>query len=130
MLNEVFEIESGKWGYRSDGIIQEYYPGLSGFVSMTKEQAEFFLYQTEYTEDILTVTRAQAKLALLHVGKLKDIENFIAQIPEGTLKDTLMIEWNDRLTFESNNTVLVSLAFQLGITPDELRAIFVLAQSL
>ena len=130
MTNEVFEIEHGKWGYKSDGIIQEYYPGLVGFVPMTKEQAEFFLYQTEYTEDFLTVTRAQAKLALLHVGKLKDIESFIANVPDGDFKDMLDIEWNDRLTFESNNKILISLAFQLNITPDELRAIFVLACSL
>jgi hypothetical protein len=36
---ELFEIKGG-WGYKVEGVYQEYDPDCEGFVTMTKERAE------------------------------------------------------------------------------------------
>lgn len=52
MLADVFELKSGGYGYivydpnRNVNIIQDIFPGIEGFVLMTKEQAEEELQNT------------------------------------------------------------------------------------
>jgi len=98
---------------------------------MTKEQAEYFSNSTTEVSDIvISVTRAQAKLALLHFNRLHQIEQFIENMENGAMKEMIKIEWNDRLTFESNNQILLQLASQLLISNKELTDIFLLASTL
>jgi len=49
---------------------------------------------------------------------------------EAVLKQKVAIEWGDRLTFESNNPILLHLASELGISRQELSEIFNLASTL
>ncbi len=127
---KVFEVTPGRWAYSSEGLYQEYNPDLEGFVPMTKEQAEYFSQRLPSHSEVISVTRAQAKLALLQFGRLSQIENLIQNIQDASFREVAKIEWNDRLTFESNNQVLRQLASALNIDNDELKAIFELAQTL
>ena len=74
---------------------------------------------------VSTISRAQAKLALLELGLLSTVDDFIASSGNEELK----IEWNERLEFKRDNIVLVSLAEQLNITEEDLDNMFLLAST-
>ena len=76
-------------------------------------------------EAVSTISRAQAKLALLELGLLSTVDDFVASSGNEELK----IEWNERLEFKRNNIVLVSLAEQLNITEEDLDDMFLLAST-
>ena len=76
-------------------------------------------------EAVSTISRAQAKLALLELGLLSTVNDFVASSGNEELK----IEWNERLEFKRNNIVLVSLAKQLDITEEALDDMFLLAST-
>ncbi len=77
-----------------------------------------------------TITRAQAKLALLAAGLLDSVQPTINAIADPVQRAAAQIEWDDRLTFERSNPTLVALATAMGMTSDELDALFVAAASL
>ena len=74
---------------------------------------------------VSTISRAQAKLALLELGLLSTVNDFIASSGNEELK----IEWDERLEFKRDNIVLVSLAEQLNITEEDLDNMFLLAST-
>lgn len=37
---EIFEVDTDGYGYRVGNVYQEYHPDFSGFVKMTREEAE------------------------------------------------------------------------------------------
>lgn len=73
-----------------------------------------------------TVTRAQAKLALLQAGLLATVESAIANGTDEALK----IEWADRLEFKRDWPSLNALAASLSITSAQLDDLFILASTL
>jgi hypothetical protein len=77
-----------------------------------------------------SVTRAQAKLALLQSGLLSQVQPAIDGIADATQRMAAQIEWDDRLTFERGNGALVNMATMLGMTPTQIDDLFILAGTL
>lgn len=77
-----------------------------------------------------TITRAQAKLALLSAGLLGSVQPTIDAIPDPVQRSAAQIEWDDRLTFERTNPTLVALATAMGMTSEQLDALFIAAVNL
>ena len=77
-----------------------------------------------------SVTRAQAKLALLQAGLLGSIQPAIDAISDATQRTASQIEWDDRLTFERSNGTLVTMATALGMTDAQIDALFIAAATL
>ena len=91
-----------------------------------KDLADFEAFEKRSRlEAVSTISRAQAKLALLELGLLSTVDDFIASSGNEELK----IEWNERLEFKRNNIVLVSLAEQINITEEALDDMFLLAST-
>lgn len=77
-----------------------------------------------------SVTRAQAKLALLQAGLLSSIQPAIDSIPDETTRVAAQIEWDDRLSFERSSGALVSMATMLGMTDAQIDELFIAASQL
>lgn len=75
-----------------------------------------------------SVSRAQAKLALLAEGLLDDVEQAIAGMTGDEFRRA-MIEWNERATFERQSPFLLQMAAALGLDDVALDALFVDAAS-
>lgn len=91
----------------------------AGLVEMTPEEIDAHLNQSLPTAPIPTVvTMRQARLALLEVGKLDDIEAMVAMLDR-----SVQIEWEYAQTVERAHPIVASL----GMTDDELDGLFVLA---
>ena len=91
-----------------------------------KDLADFEAFEKRSRlEAVSTISRAQAKLALLELGLLSTVNDFVASSGNEELK----IEWDERLEFKRDNIVLVSLAKQLNITEEALDDMFLLAST-
>lgn len=73
----------------------------------------------------MVVTMRQARLALLEQGLLATVDTAIANSDDEALK----IEWEYAMDVKRNWTSLVALAHALGITDEQLDALFTLARS-
>lgn len=71
------------------------------------------------------VTPRQARLALLAIGKLDEVEAAISQAPR-----ELQITWNYASVIERNDSALLAMADSLGIDEVELDELFELAAKL
>lgn len=130
----VFQIEEGRWGYQTNGIFQEYEPGQPGFVPMSEETANFYFNSLNAIDEQQqvpnTISRAQAKLVLLEIGKLDNVQLIIDSIEDPKLRQTVQIEWSDRPFFEFTSPTLRMLASYLGISNQELAQLFIRANNL
>lgn len=72
-----------------------------------------------------SITRGQFKLALFQLGLLDAVETAIA----GSSRD-VQINYADRLTFERNHPLVISVSRALGKTSTEIDALFVLGATL
>lgn len=72
-----------------------------------------------------SVTRRQAMLALLAVGKLDQIELLIQGAPRA-----VQIEWEAAGTFERSNPLIEALAPQVGLTDVDVDNLFAAAAQL
>lgn len=81
---------------------------------------------TEPTEPVIpsVVTMAQAKLALLYAGLYEQVEQALADLPEPQ-KTAALIEWNHRQTLEREHPLVAQVATALGLTEQQLAALFV-----
>jgi hypothetical protein len=77
-----------------------------------------------------SVTRRQAKQALLLAGILGNVQPAIDAIPDATQRALVQIEWDDSQTFERDRPALLSLAGALGLDDAALDALFVTAAGL
>ena len=82
-----------------------------------------------------TVTRRQARQALLLADLLDEVPLAIAALDDGTMeglqrKRLAEIEWQDSLEFERSRPLVVSIGAALGLDSDGLDAIFIQAASL
>lgn len=75
------------------------------------------------------VTMRQARLALLSIGKLDDVDAAIQALPEPA-KTTAKIEWEYAAHIEINSPLIQSLAPEIGITESQLKDLFNLAATL
>lgn len=65
------------------------------------------------------VTMRQARLALLAIGKLDDVEALIAGLPEPQ-KSAALIEWEYSNTVKRDNAFVLTLGPALGVDLDQL----------
>ena len=77
-----------------------------------------------------TVTRRQARQALLLAGLLNQVPAAIAAIPDPVLRDMAQIEWDDSQTFERHRPLLIQLASALGLNSAALDNLFIQAAQL
>lgn len=77
-----------------------------------------------------SVTRRQARQALLLAGKLHQVQPAIDAIPDPVQREMLSIEWEDSQTFERHRPSLVALATALGMSATDIDALFISAQGL
>lgn len=77
-----------------------------------------------------SVTRAQARQALLLAGLLDKVGLAIAAIPDPTQRGLVQIDWDDRHVFERNHPTLAALATALGMDDEALDQLFTTAAEL
>lgn len=77
-----------------------------------------------------SVTRRQARQALLLAGLLDMVQPAIDAIPSPTARAIVEIEWNDSLHFERDRPALIGLATALGMTSAQLDQFFITASKL
>jgi hypothetical protein len=82
-----------------------------------------------------TVTRRQARQALLLAGLLDDVSAAIAQLDDGTPEGKqqmrlAQIEWEDSLEFERARPLVIEIGAAIGLDVAELDALFVIAAGL
>lgn len=73
------------------------------------------------------LTPAQARLALLHIGKLSQIEALMA---DPTTPTDQKILWEYATFFDRKNPILVALADALNLAPSQVDELFVLGSAM
>lgn len=78
----------------------------------------------------VSVTRRQAKQALLLNGLLASVQPAIDAIPDAAQRAMIQIEWDDSQVFERNRPALIALGSALGLSDIQLDNLFVEASQL
>ena len=76
------------------------------------------------------VSRRQARQALALAGKLHLIQPAIDSLQDPLQRALAQIEWDDSAEFQRNWPLLTQLAAAVGISPEEIDDLFILANSL
>jgi hypothetical protein len=121
------------WDEREDGPLPEITLG-----GMARDGAALVFSQArmdEHTEATKppvpqTVTRRQAKQALLLAGKLDLVQPAIDAIPDATQKATMQIEWDESQEFQRTRPSLIAMATAIGLDSAGIDALFVAAAAL
>lgn len=77
-----------------------------------------------------SVTRRQAKQALLQAGLLDSVQPAIDAIPDATQRGLAQIEWDDSQEFERHRPMLIGLATAIGLTSEQIDELFIAAAGL
>lgn len=102
----------------------------SGLASVVPEGAEILPYVAPPTPIPQTVTRRQAKQALLIGGKLSLVQPAIDAIPEATQRGLIQIEWDDSQEFQRNRASVIAIGTAIGLDSEGIDDLFVLAATL
>jgi hypothetical protein len=76
-----------------------------------------------------SITRAQGKAALIQAGLWSGVEAFVAAIPDETERALANVALHDTLTWKRSSPFLAAAAQALGITDEQLDALFAMADS-
>lgn len=76
------------------------------------------------------VTRRQAKQSLALAGLLDQVQPAIDAITDPLQRQLMQIEWDDSQVFERNRPSMIALATGLGLTSQQLDALFIEASKL
>jgi DnaJ-domain-containing protein 1 len=77
-----------------------------------------------------SVTRRQARQALLIAGKLSQVQPAIDAIADPLQRGMVQIEWDDSQTFERQRPTLIALATAIRLDDAEIDALFTHAATL
>lgn len=77
-----------------------------------------------------SVTRRQARQALLLKGLLDRVDPAIASIEDNIQRQLAEIEWQDSLNFERNRPLVIQIGTALGLDSDGLDELFIFAATL
>ena len=77
-----------------------------------------------------SVTRRQAKQALLLNGLLANVQPAIDAIPDAAQRAMIQIEWDDSQVFERDRPALIAIGSALGLTSVQLDDLFIGAAQL
>lgn len=78
----------------------------------------------------VSVTRRQAKQALLLNGLLANVQPAIDAIPDAAQRAMIQIEWDDSQVFERDRPALIALGSALGLSDIQLDNLFIEASQL
>jgi hypothetical protein len=70
------------------------------------------------------ITMRQARLELLNIGKLDDVDAALAAIPDEQQRKAAQIEWEYATIIERNAPLVISLTPALGLTETEMDDLF------
>lgn len=73
----------------------------------------------------LSISMRQARLALLNVGLLEDIENAMVSMPRA-----VQIEWEYASVIERNNPLISQIASSFGLSEEQLNDLFILGSKI
>lgn len=115
--------------------IQELLQGLTDKQQILNALSGFnrdYVWAVTYESPALpTLTRRQFRLALVtNSYNLSDIETLIAQIEDATQRQITLIEWQDGTTFERNSQNLVAMAAIMGLSTEQVDALWTQALAL
>lgn len=102
--------------------------GGPDLVEMTSDEVAAHLSAS--TRPPASVTMRQARLALLGAGLLDDVDAAIAAIPDAAQRRAAEIEWEYAQTVDRNSPFTQQLASGLGLTSEQLDALFTQAAEL
>lgn len=77
-----------------------------------------------------SVTRRQARQALLLAGLLDNVQPAIDAIPDATQRGMAQIEWDDSQNFERHRPLLVQIGVALGLNDEAMDNLFIQAAAL
>ena len=77
-----------------------------------------------------TVTRRQAKQALVLNGKLALVQPAIDAIPDATERALTQIEWDDSQEFQRTRQSVIGIGTAIGLTSAQMDDLFILAATL
>lgn len=77
-----------------------------------------------------SVTRRQARQALLLAGLLDDVQPAIDAIPDQVQRSMAQIEWDDSQEFQRERPMLIMLAAAIGLDSAQLDQLFITAAGL
>lgn len=78
----------------------------------------------------VSVTRRQARQALLLAGKLVDVQPAIDAIPDPLQKGLAQIEWDDATDYDRNRPLVIQIGAALGLDEHGLDELFIQAAKL
>jgi hypothetical protein len=99
-------------------------------VEMSADEEAAFVASRDLEQSIpQEVSMRQARLVLFNAGMLSQVDAAIAAMsePDKTIAD---IQWNHASTVVRDNAVVASLAAAIGLTSDQLDALFIAAEAL
>lgn len=111
--------------YDEDGISR-----MSMLASLVPAGETILPYVAPPTPVPASVTRRQAKQALLLAGLLGNVQPAIDAIPDATQRAMIQIEWDDSQVFERDRPALIALGTALGLDDAALDALFTQAATL
>lgn len=98
---------------------QQILNALSGFDS------EYVWAVTHESPALPTLTRRQFRLALVtNSYSLTDIEALIAQIEDDMQRQIIQVEWQDATVFERNNSSLLAMSALMGLSVEQVDALW------
>lgn len=103
--------------------------GPADLVPMTEDEVQAHLNPPVVVQVPQVVTMRQARLALLASGKLAAVDAAISALPEPQ-KSAARIEWDYSSEVHRNRPFVQQLAKALGMTDEQLAAMFVEAAKL
>lgn len=103
----------------------------NGCVEISEEELAQITLSRQVTETVVPskVTMRQARLVLLNEGKLQAVNNAISSM-QGLAGDAARIEWDYSNEVHRNQPLTIQLAQLIGMTPQEMDAMFVKADKL
>jgi hypothetical protein len=123
------EIEVLSDRYRCDGVDFPFTVVGHGEIGDV-EYGDFPLPEAPQPEVPQSVTMRQARLALLNIGKLNDVDAALASIPDETLRKAAQIEWEYALEVQRNHVLVQQIASSLGLGNQTLDNLFIEAGKL
>lgn len=104
-------------------------PDQAVFDQTLAARAEQEAEQERLANRVMSVSMRQARLALLQIGKLADVETVIDSLPEPD-KSAAKIEWEYAQTVDRNWPWVNQLTTAMGMTEEDVDGLFVVAAAL
>lgn len=79
---------------------------------------------SDIAKELPALTRRQFKLALLDAGLLEQVDIAIASIPDAAVRARVQIEYTESTTFDRLNPSVISMCSMLGLTEEQINAIW------